>query len=205
MRFSPGLIAVLTVSVSSPMRAQSSVYELQAGIGYARLFDAGGISLTAAVDRALSRADAGLRHTLGGLFWYTHTGIASVPNDPEGRHTLGLGARYQLSLAGARSLRPFLAVPLQLLHSDIPDRPQLTADAAALLVQAVPEAEPPLPIEDRVGGNWGWGTGLELGVRLQIGERLSGQTSVQGLYQNIYEGSSSHDAWTWHAGISYGL
>jgi hypothetical protein len=111
--------------------------------------------------------------------------------------------RYQLAISRSRSFHPFLAVPLQLLHSSIPDRADLAA--TAMLVHRIPEAGAPRPLEDHVGGEWGWGTGLELGFRIGAGKRLSAQTSVQALYQNIYGGGSRNGAWNWHAGITYGL
>ena len=203
MRAAGWLILICTSAVHSQIQAQARTYEIQAGLGYARMFDAGGISLSAALERFLSPPDAGLQHALGGAFWYAHTGIASSPDDPEGRHIVGLGARYRLTFGRAGSFRPFLAVPVELLHSKIPDR--ATLQAAALLVQGVPEPAPPTPMEDRIGADWGWGTGLELGFRVAVGERLSGQTSVQALYQDIYASQTSNSAWNWHAGLSYGF
>ena len=203
MRAAHFLILVSTFGVHSQIGAQAPVYEIQAGLGYARMFDAGGISFSAALERFLSPGEAGLQHALGGSFWYAHTGIASSPDDPEGRHIVGLGARYRLTLGRAGSFRPFLAVPVELLHSEIPDR--ATLQAAALLAQGVPDPPPPTPVEDRIGGDWGWGTGLELGFRMAVGERLSGQTSVQALYQDIYGTETSNGAWNWHAGVSYGF
>jgi hypothetical protein len=203
MRAACLLFLIGTFSLHSPIPAQSRAYELQAGIGYARMFDAGGISFSAALDRSLSRTGASLQHGIGGAFWYAHTGIASLPNDPEGRHIVGFGARYRLTLTRAAGVRPFLAVPVALLHSNIPDRAAL--QSPSLLVREVPEPGPPRPVEDRIGGEFGWGTGLELGVRLSGGKRLSGYTSVQALYQDIYGGESRNGAWNWHAGISYGF
>ncbi|HEY9014863.1 MAG TPA: hypothetical protein VIM84_07360, partial [Gemmatimonadales bacterium] len=194
----PARLAFVAVALGLPsqIHAQASVYELQAGLGYARLFDAGGISFAAAVDRSLSAASSQVHHAVGGSFWYARTAIATRPDAPDDRRTLGLGARYQLSLGSSRGLSPFLAVPLQFLYSNIPDRADLVG---AQLVEGVPEPPPPIPEEDTNGGAVGWGTGLELGFRLRMGDRLSGQTSVQGLYQDIYDASSSHGAWTWHA------
>jgi hypothetical protein len=208
VRAAPFLVVVCTAGLASEIRAQeigvqAPAVELQAGVGYARLFDAGGISFAAAVDRHLSPASKKWQHALGGSLWYAHTGIASAPNDPEGRHVLGLGVRYQLGLLGAKSFRPFLAVPLQLLHSSIPDR--TTLQSTSLLLQGVPDPGPSRPVEDHIGGEWGWGTGLELGFRIGVSKDLSAQTSVQALYQDIYESGSRHGAWNWHAGLSYGF
>jgi hypothetical protein len=197
MRTALLLIFLSTISLSTRIQAQSSRLELQAGLGYARVFDAGGLSFSAALERSLSPTLSRLQHGVGGSFWYAHTGIASAPNDPEGRHLLGLGVRYQMLIRPSGSFRPFLAVPLQILHSQIPDRDML------LLSARVPEPPPARPVEDQIGGAWGWGTGLELGFRLGTGKRLSAQTSVQAMYQDIYGSSSRNGAWSWHAGITY--
>ena len=192
-----------TISLSTGIQAQSSRLELQAGLGYARVFDAGGLSFAAALERSLSAAPSRLQHRVGGSFWYAHTDIASAPNDPKGRHLLGLGVRYQVLIRPSGSFRPFLAVPVQLLHSQIPDRDALLA--ADVLESRVPDADSYIPVEDVIGGAWGWGTGLELGFRLGTGKRLNAHTSVQAMYQNIYGAGSRHSAWSWHAGITYAL
>jgi hypothetical protein len=203
MRVTCFLVLIGTFGLQSQIRAQTRSYELQAGIGYARMFDAGGISFSAVLDRSLSRSEAGIQHGIGGAFWYAHTGIASRPSDPDGRHVLGLGARYRLALGRAGALGPFLAVPVELLLSNIPDRASL--QSSSLLVHGVPEPGPPTPVEDLTGRELGWGTGLELGLRLAGGKRVSGYTSVQALYQNIYGSESRNGAWSWHAGLSYGF
>jgi hypothetical protein len=203
MRTALLLIFLSIISLSTGIQAQSSRLELQAGLGYARVFDAGGISFAAALEHSLSPAPSVLQHGVGGSFWYAHTGIASSPNDPEGRHLVGVGVRYQMLIRPSGSFRPFLAVPVQLLHSQIPDRTDLLS--ADLLGSSVPEPPPPQPVEDHIGGAWGWGTGLELGFRLGTGKRLSGHTSVQAMYQDIYGSSSRNGAWSWHAGITYAL
>jgi hypothetical protein len=176
--------------------------ELEAGLGYARAFDGGGISFAAAVVRPLSTATGRFQHALGGGFWYSHMSIGSAPNDPEGRHLMGLGMRYQLELRTCCGrARPFLAVPLTVLRSDIPDRAFLTGADPSF--SGIPEEGPPTPVEDRIGSDWGWGTGLELGFRLGLSDELSAQTSVQGLYQRIYESGTRHGAWTIHGGLTY--
>ena len=54
-----------------------------------------------------------------------------------------------------------------------------------------------------MGSEWGWGTGVELGVRLGLSSQLTAQTSVLGLYQQIYESGNRNGAWTIDGGISY--
>jgi hypothetical protein len=176
--------------------------EVQAGLGYARVFDGGGISFEAGLERHLSSPASRLQHALGGSLWYARTAIASAPDNPDRREITGLGVRYQIGL-GRRSVRPFLAVPVQLLLSSIPDRADLAGPG--LLASEIPDTGPPSPVEDLVGSEWGWGAGLELGVRVALGSSLSAHTSVQSLYQDIYADGTRHGAWNWHAGLTYQL
>lgn len=195
------LSPVLFVSAvfCSPAWGQARGVHLEAGLGYARVFDAGGISFAAAVERPISPSSKNVRHAVGGSFWYAHTDIASNPSEPEGRHLVGVGIRYQVGI-GPSSGGLFLAVPVQLLHSSVPDRSTLQANLAR---HSIPEPPPGPPSEDRVGSAWGWGAGLELGFRLALARQLSAQTSVQGLYQDIYADSRDHGAWNWHTGLTY--
>ena len=192
---------VLTSSISflSPATAQTSGLELQAGLGYARAFDGGGLSFAAAVERPLSAPTSRVQHALGGSLWYSEMSIASAPGSSIERHLTGLGMRYQLELRAGRA-RPFLAVPLQVLRSSIADRAAL--QPGSLSVTGVPDPGLPTPVEDRIGSEWGWGAGLELGFRVGVSRRLSAQTSVQGLYHRIYESGTRNGAWTIHGGIT---
>jgi hypothetical protein len=199
----PLLSVFLTCSISfvSPAAAQSSELELQAGLGYARAFDGGGLSFAAAVEHPVSAPMSRLQHALGGSLWYSHMSIAS--GYTAGRNLLGIGLRYQLELGTCCGhARPFLAVPVQVLLSDIPSRPTL-ATPASLSVTGVPDPGSPTPVEDRMGSEWGWGTGLEVGFRIGLSQNLSAQTSVQGLYHRIYESSTRNTAWTIHGGVTY--
>ena len=196
------LSIVLTSAISfvSPASAQTSGLELQAALGYARAFDGGGLSFTAAVQRPLSAPTSRLQHALGGSFWYSHMSIAS--GYTAGRNLMGVGMRYQLELRTCCGhARPFFAVPLQVLRSDVPSRPEL--QAANLLLTGVPDPGPSTPVEDRMGAEWGWGTGLEVGFSFGLSPELSAQTSVQGLYHRIYESGTRNTAWTIHGGITY--
>jgi hypothetical protein len=188
-------------AAQSQIQAQTPV-QLQAGLGYARLFDAGGISFAAGVDRFLTPPSTRLQHAVGGSFWYARTGIASRSDDSEGRQVVGIGVRYQLALRSSESFRPFVGIPVQILYSNIPDQTDLTT---ASLTLGIPEPPPARPAEDAAGGELGWGTGIELGMGVGLGGRLRGQTSVQVMYQDLYGPGSSHGAWNWHAGISYAL
>jgi hypothetical protein len=205
LRATPILLAVLSAAgFSSPALPQSSEIELRAGLGYARVFGGGGISFAAGVERPLSSAASSLRHALGGSLWYAHTSIASAPNDPEGRDITGLGLRYQVELGRCcSSVRPFVAVPVQLLRSNIPDRTDILP--VQLRTHGVPDPDSPRPVEDQVGSDWGWGAGVELGLRAGLTRGLNAQTSVHALYQDIYSSGTRHGAWNWHAGLTYQL
>lgn len=197
------IVLISALTFVSSITAQTSGLELQAGLGYARAFDGGGLSFAAAVERPLSASSSRVQHALGGSLWYSNMSIGSAPNTSRERHLMGIGMRYQLDLRTCCGpVRPFLAVPLQVLRSDVPDRTTLVSPAS-LSVSGVPEPVAPTPVEDRVGDDWGWGTGLEVGFRLGLSQRLSAQTSVQGLYQRIYESGSRNGAWTIHGGITY--
>jgi hypothetical protein len=133
------------------------------------------------------------------------TDIASnaQSSDPSKRDLLGLGVRYRLGWQQCcGSLHPFLAVPVQVLHSSIQDTSSIVAELAS---HSVPTPPPEVPSQDQPGSAWGWGAGLELGLGLALADNLSGQTGLQGIYHDIYSGVSSHTAWTWHLGLSYGF
>jgi hypothetical protein len=201
MRAVTVLVLLSTTAIAASLPAQSPALSLQAGLGYARVFHAGGVSLAAALDRAFSPQPSAVQQAVGGSFWYAHTGIASLPNDTEGRDLYGIGLRYKVAFRASRLFRPYLAVPVQLLHSRISDR----AELLSANVSRVPQLPAAGPVEDRVGGEWGWGTGLEIGLRVGGEKRLSAQTAAQVLYQDIYDSGNQKGAWNWHAGLSYAL
>jgi hypothetical protein len=198
-------IGLTWFTVVPALAAQSSELAVEAGLGYARVFDGGGVSLEAAVDRPMTAAVDPVQHALGLSFWYAQTDIASnaQSSDPSKRDLLGLGVRYRLGWQQCcGSLHPFLAVPVQVLHSSIQDTSSIVAELAS---HSVPTPPPEVPSQDQPGSAWGWGAGLELGLGLALADNLSGQTGLQGIYHDIYSGVSSHTAWTWHLGLSYGF
>jgi hypothetical protein len=193
-------VLISTLTFVTSISAQTSGLELQAGLGYARAFDGGGVSFAAGVENPLSSPTSKLQHALGAGIWYSEMSIASAPGSSNQRHLTGLGMRYQVALRAGRA-RPYLAVPVQVLRSNIPDRTDILQ--ASLSVSGVPDLGPPTPVEDRIGSAWGWGAGLELGFRLGLSPQLSAQTAVQGLYQRIYESGTRNGAWTIHGGFTY--
>jgi hypothetical protein len=191
------------ITLGSPMNAQTRQLEIQAGLGYARAFDGGGVSFAAALERPLSAQTSRIQHAVGGSLWYSEMSIGSSPNSSNERRMTGLGVRYEMELRAGRA-RPFLAVPVQVLRSNIPDRADLVGlRGGALSVRGVPDAAPAAPLEDRIGTEWGWGAGLEMGLRLGLSQHLSAQSSVQGLYHRIYESGTRNGAWTIHGGLTY--
>jgi hypothetical protein len=205
MRSALTLLFLSPTLLISPLRGQSTGLELQAGLGYARAFDGGGLSFAAAVERPLSDTGSRVQHALGGSLWYSEMSVGSAPSSSLDRRMFGIGVRYQLELRNCCGrARPFFAVPLQLMQSSIPERADL-AGAGSLLAGSVPDPGPPIPVEDHMGADWGWGTGLEAGFRVNLSQRVSAHSSAQGLYHRIYEAGTRHWAWSWHAGLSYAL
>jgi hypothetical protein len=194
------IVLTFTLTFVSPVTAQTAGLELQAGLGYARAFDGGGVSFAAGIENPLSSSTSRLQHALGAGIWYSEMSIASAPGTSNQRHLTGLGMRYQVALRAGR-VRPYLAVPVQVLRSNIPDRTDIVS--GSLSVSSVPDMGAPTPVEDRVGSAWGWGAGLELGFRLGLSPQLSAQTAVQSLYQRIYESGTRNGAWTIHGGFTY--
>jgi hypothetical protein len=196
-RSPPVLVALALLAWVGPTSAQ----EVHAGLGYTHIFGAGGFSFTGGYLRSLSRVSSGLQQRLGGELWYANPDVASQAPGNTGRNLVGVGARYELELARCcGQFHPLVALPLQVLHSSIEDRAHLTGGPALALV---PGPESPVPAEDVTGSAWGWGAGLELGLRLSLGDQWRVQTSGTAMYQDIYAQSTQHGAWTWHVGLSY--
>jgi hypothetical protein len=63
-------IGLTWFTVVPALAAQSSELAVEAGLGYARVFDGGGVSLEAAVDRPMTAAVDPVQHALGLSFWY---------------------------------------------------------------------------------------------------------------------------------------
>jgi hypothetical protein len=193
----PAVLALLLVC-AVPVRAQ----EVHADIGYAHIFRAGGFSFATSYLRGLNAPAAAARHRVGGEFWYANTDVASRPAGNASRSVVGLGARYEIELAECcGKVHPVAAVPVRLIHSSIPDVATLQTQAASLLLLPRPGTE--LPSEDRNGSAWGWGAGVELGVRVVLSPQWNLQTSGTAMYQDVYAGSTTSGAWTWHVGLGY--
>jgi hypothetical protein len=198
MRIHPASLIVLFVLNARPAAAQ----EVHAGLGYAHIFRAGGFSFGAGYLHSLSAPAAPIQQSLGGTFWYANTEIASLGPGAAARELMGLGARYELELTRCCGrVHPLLAVPLEVLHSSVPG--QVIPAAAVAALQGIPRPGPAIPPEDQGGGAWGWGAGVELGMRLPVGEQWDLQTSGTMMYHDIYAQSTTHDAWIWHLGLSY--
>jgi hypothetical protein len=191
------MVTLLLVS-AVPVQAQ----ELHADVGYAHIFRAGGFSFATGYLRGLSAPAAAAQHRVGGEFWYANTDVASRPAGNASRSVVGLGARYEVELTGCcGKVHPVAAVPVRLIHSSIPDVATLQTQAASLLLE--PQRPTAPPSEDRNGSAWGWGAGVELGVRVVLSPQWNLQTSGTAMYQDVYAGSTTSDAWTWHVGLGY--
>ena len=199
MRIRELSIVVVSLACTVPAHAQ----ELHANVGYAHIFRAGGFSFASGYLHTLGAAEATARQRIGGDFWYANTDVASQPAGNAERSVVGLGARYELELTRCCGpVHPIAALPVQLIHSSIPDRTVLLAtERPAIDLVPTPIGGP--PAEDLVGSAWGWGAGLELGVRVAVSPQWNVQTSGTAMYQDVYAASTTNGAWTWHVGVSY--
>jgi hypothetical protein len=199
-------LPILAASLSGlclSAEAQTPQLEIEAGLGYARIFHGGGFSVSGVLDKPIGSGLGPIQQAVGFGLWYAQTKIASAQADLRHRNIFGTGIRYRVATPRCCGpVHPFLAVPLQLLHSSIEE---FTQPIVALTSHAVPQPPPTPPVEDAPGGAWGWGTGIEVGVELGVGRNLTCQTRVQGLYQDIYAGAATNTAWSWHAGLRYGF
>jgi hypothetical protein len=177
-----------------------SAQEVQAGLGYAHIFGAGGFSFGLGYLQALNTASAAVRQRVGGSFWYANTDVASLSPGNSARNLVGIGARYEVEVARCCGpVHPVLAIPVQVLHSAVEEHP-LPVQTLALLV--VPEPPQSASSED-LSSAWGWGAGLELGAEVPLGPQWNLRTSGTAMYQDIYAGSATNGAWVWHLGMTY--
>jgi hypothetical protein len=200
MRNCRASLIVLCLVCAGPAVAQ----QVHAGVGYAHIFRAGGFSFATGYLQGLSGVTSPLQQRVGADFWYANPDVASRSSGNAARSLVGLGARYEIEVSRCCGrLHPLIALPVQVLHRSVPDRTDILASRAALLL--VPGPESSLPAEDQTGSAWGWSAGVELGLRVSVGTQWNLQTSGTAMYQDIYARSTTNGAWTWHLGVSYGF
>jgi hypothetical protein len=191
-------LLTLCVSGAAPLCAQ----EVQAGLGYAHIFGAGGFSFAVGYLQALNTVGAPVQQRLGASFWYANTDVASLSPGNSARDLVGLGARYEVEVARCCGpIHPLLAIPVQVLHSAVEG--QVTPAAAeAIAFQVIPEPVPTASSED-LSSAWGWGAGVEVGAEVPLGSQWNIRTTGTAMYQDIYAGSATNGAWVWHLGMTY--
>jgi hypothetical protein len=192
---------MLSLAVPTTLMGQ----ELQAGIGYAHIFRAGGFSLAAGYTHPIGPSGA-VRQAIGGDFWFANTEVASRTPGNTARDVVGIGARYEVGLLRCCGrVHPMAAVPVRVIHSTVPDPAVLLpADRGPAAILPVPAPISGPPTED-TGGAWGWGAGVELGFRVELSPQWNVGTSATAMYQDVYAGSTTNGAWTWHLGATYKL
>src|SRR5436309_14222629 len=116
MRRCGASLLVLCLSGAVPLYAQ----EVQAGLGYAHIFGAGGFSFAVGYLQALNPVRAPVQQRLGASFWYANTDVASLSPGNSARDLVGLGARYEVEVARCCGpMHPLLAIPVQVLPSAV--------------------------------------------------------------------------------------
>jgi hypothetical protein len=200
MRNCRASLIVLCLACASPAAAQ----QVHAGVGYAHIFRAGGFSFATGYLQGLGGVTSPLQQRVGADFWYANPDVASRTSGNAARSLVGLGARYEVEVSRCCGrFHPLVALPVQVVHSSVPEPIVALASGAALLLVPGPESQ--LPAEDQSGSAWGWSAGVELGVRVSVGPQWNLQTSGTAMYQDIYAQSTTNGAWTWHLGVSYGF
>lgn len=198
MRRCRASLLILCLSSAAPLGAQ----EVQAGLGYAHIFGAGGFSLAVGYLQALSAMRAPVQQRLGASFWYANTDVASLSPGNSARDLVGIGARYEVEVARCCGpVHPLLAIPVQVLHSAVEGQ-VMPASPAAIALAVVPEPLPTASSEDQSSA-WGWGAGVELGAEVPLGTQWNVRTTGTAMYQDIYTGSTTNGAWVWHLGMTY--
>ncbi len=188
---------IVCLCSAAPLKAQ----EVQAGLGYAHIFGAGGFSFGVGYLQALSTVRAPVQQRVGASFWYANTDVASLSPGNSARDLVGIGARYEVEVARCCGpVHPLLAIPVQLLHSAVQEQ-AVPAQAIGLLV--VPEPPAPTASSEDLGSAWGWGAGLELGAEVPLGTQWNLRTTGTAMYQDIYAGSATNGAWLLHLGMTY--
>ncbi|HEY7637159.1 MAG TPA: hypothetical protein VH763_16530 [Gemmatimonadales bacterium] len=191
-------LLVLCLSSGTPVYAQ----EVQAAVGYARIFGAGGFSFGLGYLQPLHLGSAPLQQRLGATFWYANTDVASLSSGNAARNLVGIGARYEVEATRCCGpVHPLLALPLQILHSSVEDRTVPVQDAIAL--RLIPEPPSTSSSENRPGSAWGWGAGVELGAEIPLAAQWNLRTTGTAMYQDIYAGSATNGAWLLHVGMTY--
>lgn len=192
------------VLLSMVCTASASAQEAHAGVGYAHIFRAGGFSFATGYLQDLGRVTSTVRHRLGGEFWYANTDVASQPAGSASRSLIGVGARYELELAHCCGrVRPLMALSVQALRSSIPPMAVALVAVGTGALQAVPGPPSAPAAEDQTGSAWGWGTGVELGLRVALSPQWALRTSGMALYQDVYAASTTNGAYALHLGLSY--
>ena len=193
--------AVLFLSLACPGRVVGQ--ELHAGVGYAHIFRAGGFSFATGYVHPIGPVGA-VKHGIGGDFWWANTDVASQPSGNASRDVVGIGARYEIDLVRCCGrIHPVAAVPVQVIHSSV-SLPSDLQEGAAILLVPRPRGGAP-PAEDRGGGAWGWGAGVELGLQVEISPQWNLLTSGTAMYQDVYASSTTNGAWSLHLGATYRL
>ena len=171
---------VLLPTVVTELEAQRTDIKVAvtASAVYVRAFGGEGEGVAVEALRMLPVSLLGTQHSFGLSAWVTKADIAS--GHPFGaRRTLGgVGVRWQIAIETLSGhVRPFVAVPVQLMFSSIPDGFFLASFGS-----------PTVPVADRghhrTALSTGVGAGLELNVTSGVGFRIG----VERLYHRLFDG-----------------
>ena len=143
---------------------------------YARAFGGGGEGAAIQALRLLPVDLLGAEHSFGLSLWYARADIAGGAPFGEQRTLSGVGVQWQtrFSVLGDH-VQPYLAAPLQIIFSRIPDKVYLTD-----------RLQPATPASDRAHGEQSLSLGVGAGLGVNITSSVGFRIGVQRLYHRLF-------------------
>ncbi len=172
---------VLLPTVVTELEAQRTDVKVAvtASAVYVRAFGGEGEGVAVEALRMLPFSLLGTQHSFGLSAWYTKADIASGHPFGAQRTLGGVGVRWQAAIETLSGhVRPFLAVPVQLMFSSIPG------------MGAFPTSfeSPTVPVADRGHQRTALSTGVGAGLKLNVTSGVGFRIGVERFYHRLFDG-----------------
>ena len=145
---------------------------------YVRAFGGEGEGVAVEALRMLPFSLLGAQHSFGLSAWYTKADIASGHPFGAQRTLGGVGVRWQIAIDTSGHVRPFVAVPVQLMFSSIPGMGAFPTSFGS----------PTVPVADRGHQRTALSTGVGAGLKLNVTSGVGFRIGVERLYHRLFDG-----------------